>query len=327
MPSVIEQCTAALRQGHWAEATALADEALAGSVATMARLPLLEVLAQAQTGLQDHAAAAQTWQQAYKQGATPADKTRLFECTSLRYQHLQDYPTLLELARTHLRHVRSAQERAACLLVAGEALFHLQRYKEARQRYLEPAVRLVEVAPYTRVGLWQVLGRSYLAEHAFAAAAEAFRRSIELIRGMSLNRRAPNPPDIATQLHHLCNTARFYDGIIHLVYHRPQQTVQAFQALQPPLTAMGSRHAALFLGLAYRQLQQPEAADRALRTLTRTSGVHDTLRGPCAVVCAGIANLRQDTAAVEACLEVALKPPWCHALPGSPPGAPWRSRN
>jgi tetratricopeptide (TPR) repeat protein len=322
MPSVIEQCTAALRQGHWAEATALADEALAGSVATMARLPLLEVLAQAQTGLQDHAAAAQTWQQAYKQAATPADKTRLFECTSLRYQHLQDYPTLLDLARTHLRHVRSAQERAACLLVAGEVLFHLQCYKEARQRYLEPAVRLVEVAPYTRVGLWQVLGRCYLAEHAFAAAAEAFRRSIELIRGMSLNRRAPNPPDIATQLHHLCNTARFYDGIIHLVYHRPQQTVQAFQALQPPLTAMGSRHAALFLGLAYRQLQQPEAADRALRTLTRTSGVHDTLRGPCAVVCAGIANLRQDTAAVGACLEVALN---ASLVPRTPWEPSWRA--
>jgi tetratricopeptide (TPR) repeat protein len=322
MPSVIEQCTSALQQGHFAEATALAGEALAGPVTTVARLPLLEVLAQAQTGLQDHAAAAQTWQQAYAQAATPADKTRLFECTSLGYQHLQDYQTLLELAQTHLRHVRSAQERAAGLLVAGEALFHLQRYKEARQQCLEPAVRLVEVAPYTRVGLWQVLGRCYLAEHAFAAAAEAFRRSLELIRGMSLNRRAPNPPEIDTQLHHLCNTARFYDGIIHLVYHRPQQTVQAFQALQPPLTAMGSRHAALFLALAYRQLQQPEAADRALRALTRTSGVHDMLRGPCAVVCAGIANLRQDTAAVGACLEVALN---ASLVPRTPWESSWRA--
>jgi tetratricopeptide (TPR) repeat protein len=319
MSSVIEQCTSALQQGHFAEATALAGEALARAVA---RLPLLEVLAQAQTGLQDHAAAAQTWQQAYEQAVTPADKTRLFECTSLRYQHLQDYPTLLELARTHLQHVHSAQERAASLLVAGEALFHLQRYTEACRQYLEPAVRLVEVAPYTRVGLWQVLGRCYLAEHAFAAAAEAFRRSIELIRGMSLNRRAPNPPEIDTQLHHLGNTARFYDGIIHLVYHRPQQTVQAFQALQPPLTAMGSRHAALFLGLAYRQLQQPEAADRALRTLTRTSGVHDMLRGPCAVVCAGIANLRQETAAVGACLEVALN---ASLVPRTPWEPSWRA--
>ena len=158
MPSVIEQCTSALHQGHFAEATALVGEALAGPAASVARLPLLEVLAQAQTGLQDHAAAAQTWQQAYEQAATSADKTRLFECTSLGYQHLQDYPTLLELARTHLLHVRSAQERAACLLVAGEALFHLQRYKEARQQCLEPAVRLVEVVSYTRVGLWQVSG-------------------------------------------------------------------------------------------------------------------------------------------------------------------------
>src|SRR6266581_159966 len=322
MPSVIEQCTSALQQGHFAEATVLAGEALAGPVACMARVPLLEVLAQAQTGLQDHAAAAQTWQQAYEQAATPADKTRLFERTSLGYQHLQDYPTLLELARTHLRHVCSAQERAACLLVAGEALFHLQRYKEARQQCLEPAVRLVEVAPYTRIGLWQVLGRCYLGEHAFAAAAEAFRQSIELILGMSLSRRAPHPPEIDAQLHHLGNTARFYDGIIHLVYHRPQQTVQTLQTLQPPLTAMGTRHAALFLGLAYRQLQQPEAADRALHPLTRTSGVHDLLRGPCAVVCAGIANLRQDTAAVGACLEVALN---ASLVPRTPWEPSWRA--
>src|SRR5205809_52448 len=186
MPPVIDQCTAALQQGHFAEATTLASEALASPVVAVARVPLLEVLAQAQTGLQNHAAA--------------ADKMRLFERASLGYQHLQDYPTLLELARTHLRHVRSAQERAACLLVAGEALFHLQRYGEARQQCLEPAVRLVEVAPYTRVGLWQVLGRCYLGEHAFAAAAEAFRRSIELILGMSLNRRAPHPPEINAQL-------------------------------------------------------------------------------------------------------------------------------
>src|SRR5215471_5267678 len=322
MPSIIEQCTSALQQGHFTEATALAGEALAGAVVCAARLPLLEVLAQAQTGLQDHAAAAKTWQQAYEQAATPVDKTRLFERTSLSCQHLQDYPTLLELARTHLLHVYSAQERAACLLVAGEALFHLQRYKEARQQCLEPAVRLIDVAPYTRVGLWQVLGRCYLAEHAFAAAAEAFRQSIALILGMSLNRSVPHPPEIDAQLHHLCNTARFYDGIIHLVYHRPQQTVQTLQTLQSPLTAMGTRHAALFLGLAYRQLHQPEAADRALHALTRTSGVHDILRGPCAVVCAGIANLRQDTVAVGACLEVALN---ASLVPRTPWEPSWRA--
>ena len=322
MPSVIEQCTSALQQKRFAEATALAGEALAGTAASVACVPLLEVLAQAQTGLQDHATAAQTWRQAYDQAATPADKTRLFERTSLGYQHLQDYPNLLELAQTHLRHVRSAQERAACLLVAGEALFHLQRYREARQQCLEPAVRLVEVAPYTRVGLWQGLGRCYLAEHAFAAAAEAFRQSTELIRGMSVYHRIPRPPELDAQLHHLCNTARFYEGIIHLVYHRPQQTVQALQALQPPLTAIGTRHAALFLGLAYRQLQQSEAADRALHALTRTSGVSDILRGPCAVVCAGIANLRQDTAAVGACLEVALN---ASLVPRTPWEPSWRA--
>jgi tetratricopeptide (TPR) repeat protein len=319
MPSVLEQCTSALQQKRFTEATALAGEALVG--AAVARLPLLEVLAQAQTGLQDHAAAVQTWQMAYEQASTPADKARLFERTSMGYQHVQDYPALLELAQIHLRHVRSAQERAACLLLAGEALFHLQRYREARQQYLEPAVRLVEVVPYTRVGLWQVLGRCHLAEHAFAAAAEAFRQSTELIRGMSLNRRTPRLPELDTQLHHLSNTARFYDGIIHLVYHRPQQTVQAFQTLQPPLTAIGARHTALFLGLAYRQLHQPEAADRALQPLTRSAGVPDTLRGPCAIICAGIANLRQDTAAVGACLEVALN---ASLVPRTPWEPSWR---
>jgi tetratricopeptide (TPR) repeat protein len=322
MPSVLVQCTAALQQKRFTEATALAGEALASADAAT-RLALLEVLAQAQTGLQDHTAAAQTWQRAYEQAATPADKARLFERTSMGYQSLHDYPMLLELAQTHLRHVRSAQERAACLLLAGEALFHLQRYREARQQCLEPAVRLVEAAAYTRVGLWQVLGRCHLAEHAFTAAAEAFRQSIELIRGMSLNRRTPHVPELDTQLHHLCNTARFYDGIIHLVYHRPQQTVQTLQILQPPLTALGARHSALFLGLAYRQLQQPEAADRALHPLTRTSAVSDILRGPCAVICAGIANLRQDTAAVGACLEVALSASLVSRTPWEPSWRAW----
>src|SRR2546428_8655815 len=203
MPSVIEQCTSALQQGHFVEVTALAGEALAGPAAGVPRVPLLEVLAQAQTSLQDHAAAAQTWQQAYEQAATPSDKTRLFERACLAYQHLQDYPTLLGLAQTHLSQVRSAQERAACLLVASEALFHLHRYREARQQCLEPAVRLVSVAPYTRVGLWQVLGRCYLAEHAFADAAEAFRQSSELILGMRIDRRTPRPPELDAQLHHL----------------------------------------------------------------------------------------------------------------------------
>ena len=45
MPPVIDQCTAALQQGHFAEATTLAGEALASPVASVARVPLLEVLA------------------------------------------------------------------------------------------------------------------------------------------------------------------------------------------------------------------------------------------------------------------------------------------
>src|SRR4029450_10170917 len=97
MPSVIEQCTAALQQGHFVEVKTLACEALAVTATPVARLALLEVLAQAQTGVQDHATAAQTWKQAYEQAETPSDKTRLFEKACLAYQHLHDYPTLLSL--------------------------------------------------------------------------------------------------------------------------------------------------------------------------------------------------------------------------------------
>jgi tetratricopeptide (TPR) repeat protein len=143
---------------------------------------------------------------------------------------------------------------------------------------------------------------------------------------MRIDRRTPRPPELDAQLHHLGNTAHFYDGVIHLVYHRPQQTVQAFQALQPPLTAMGTRHAALFLGLAYRHLHQPEAADRALHPLTRTPGVPDLLRGPYAVVCAGIANLRQDTAAVGTHLEVAHNAPLVPRTPWEPSWRAWLYR-
>ena len=277
-------------------------------------------VAQAQTGLQDHAAAAQTWQQAYEQAVTPADKTRLFERISLGYQHLQDYPTLLELARTHLLHVRSAQDRAACLLVAGEALFHLQRYKEARQQCLEPAVRLVEVAPYTRVGLWcpgPLLSGGARLYGAAEGVSPVHRTHTRHVPQPSCS----PPAEIDAHLHHLCNTARFMT-VSSIRLSPPQQAVQTLQTLQPPLSAMGTRHAALFLGLAYRQLQQPEAADRALHPLTRTSGVHDMLRGPCAVVCAGIANLRQDTAAVGACLEVALN---ASLVPRTPWEPSWRA--
>jgi hypothetical protein len=68
------------------------------------------------------------------------------------------------------------------IALADEALFHLQRYTEARQQYLEPAVRLVEVAPYTRVGLWHVLGRCYLAEHASADLLRAVNRTQEFLQ-------------------------------------------------------------------------------------------------------------------------------------------------
>ena len=168
-----------------------------------------------------------------QQAATPADKTRLFERTSLGCRHLQFYPTLLELARTHLLHVRSAQERAACLLVAGEALFHLQRYKKPatsvsnlhasrRGRVLHACRSLASLGPLLSGGA------------RLAAAAEAFRQSIALILGMSLNRRAPHSPEIDAQLHHLCNTARFYDRIIHLVYHRRSRPCRLYRRCSLP---------------------------------------------------------------------------------------------
>jgi len=69
MPSVIEQCTQALQQGHFTIARDLARGALAAAEAPAARLPLLELLAQAQAGAQDHADAAQSWQQAYEAAA------------------------------------------------------------------------------------------------------------------------------------------------------------------------------------------------------------------------------------------------------------------
>src|SRR5712691_524832 len=140
MASVIEQCTQALQGEQFTIASTLACEALATTEAPAVRLLLLELLAQAQTGLQDYAAAIQTWQQAYAQATTPADKTRLFEQVGFAYEHLGDYTGLLRLAQDQLPYARNPQERATCLLTAGEALFHLRQSREARQRYLEPAL-------------------------------------------------------------------------------------------------------------------------------------------------------------------------------------------
>jgi tetratricopeptide (TPR) repeat protein len=306
MQSVLEQCTRALQQRDFATVRDVACAALAGTEAPPSRQPLLELLAQAQAGLQDHAAAAQTWQQAYDQSALPPDKLRLFERARQAYQHLQDYAALLRLAQAQLPHARSPQERAACLLVAGEALMRLQQHQVARHQYLEPAVDLVGVAPETRAFLWHALARCYLAGQAFATAQEAFRRVAGLTRGLDLAPRLIRHSPPHAQLHHLRNTAHFYDGVLHLLSHRTQQAVPALQALQPPLTDIGALNAALFLALAYRRLHQPDAAARAVQTLTRSAALPDMLRGPHAVVCAGIANLRQATAEVGAHLEAAL---------------------
>jgi tetratricopeptide (TPR) repeat protein len=267
MQHVIEQATQALRLGRFEAAKTLVSAALKETGLPTTRLALLEVLAQAQTALQEHAAAAHSWREAYEQAATPDDKARLFEQAHQAIRDQQDYPALLHLAQEHLPYIRTPQEHATCLLAAGEALIHLQRYHEAKQEYLEPALALASVAPETRLHLWHYLGLSHLAEHRFTEAAGAFRQSADLALGQHFASTTTHPTSQRAQLHHVRNAARFYEGIIHLIYQRPQQAVQSFQELQRPLTAVGTLNVALFLGMAYRALQQPEAAIRALQAL------------------------------------------------------------
>src|SRR5499427_3322235 len=323
MQHVIEQATQALQLGRFEAAKTLVSAALEETEGPPTRLALLEVLAQAQTGLQEHAAAARSWQDAYEHAAAPDDKGRLFEQARQTIRDQQDYPALLHLAQEHLPHSRTPQEHAACLLAAGEALIHLQRYQEARQEYLEPALALTDVAPETRLHLWHYLGLSHLAEHRFTDAAAAFRQSADLALGQHFASTAAHLASQRAQLHHVRNAARFYEGVIHLIYQQPQQAVQSFQELQRPLTAVGAFNVALFLGMAYHALQQPEAAIRALQALARPATCPETLRGPAAVVRAGIANLYESPASIgehlEAALEAALQPhtswePSWHAL-------------
>jgi tetratricopeptide (TPR) repeat protein len=201
----------------------------------------------------------------------------LFEQAHQAIREQQDYPALLHLAQEHLPHIRTPQEHAACLLAASEALIHLQRYQEARQEYLEPALELVGVPPETRLHLWHYLGLSHLAEQRFTDAAAAFRQSADLALGQHFASTVAHTASQRAQLHHVRNAARFYEGVIHLIYQRPQQAVQSLQELHRPLTAVGAFNVALFLGMAYRALQQPEAAIRALQALTRTATCPETL--------------------------------------------------
>ena len=254
MQHVIEQATQALQLGRFEAAKTLVSAALEETACPTTRLALLEVLAQAQTGLQEHAAAAHSWQDAYEHAAAPDDKGRVFEQARQAIRDQQDYAALLHLAQEHLPHIRTPQEHAACLLAAGEALIHLQRYQEARQEYLEPALELAGVTPETRLHLWHYLGLSHLAEHRFTDAAAAFRQSADLALGQHFASTAAHLASQRAQLHHVRNAARFYEGVIHLLYQRPQQAVQSFQELQRPLTAVGAFNVALFLGMAYRAL-------------------------------------------------------------------------
>lgn len=308
MQPIIEQATQALRHGRFDTAKTLVSATLE-DLTPDDRLPFLEVLAQAQEGLHDRVGAIQTWQQAYDQATAPAEKARLFEQLRQAYQAQQDYTALVRLAQDHVLYVQSPQERAACLLVAGEALMHLQQYQEARQQYFAPALEIAEVSPETRLYLWHYLGLSYLAEHAFSDAVGAFRQLADLALGQHYTRTSSEAAGARAQSHHLRNAARFYDGVIHLLYQRPQQAVQVFQDLRRPLTAVGNLNVALFLALAYRFLQHADAAARALQPLTRLAPGTEALRGPAAVVRAGIANLGEATAEAGEYLEAALTAP------------------
>src|ERR1044071_3628383 len=101
MQPVIEQALQALQLGRFEVAKTLATAALTVTDLPAARLPFLEVLAQAQAGLQEHAAAG-TWQQAYQHAITPDDKVRVFEPARQILRDQQDYATLFHLAQEHL---------------------------------------------------------------------------------------------------------------------------------------------------------------------------------------------------------------------------------
>lgn len=309
MQSVIEQATQALQRRRFADAKTLASAALATTDRPAARLPLLEMLAQAQAGLQEYEAAARSWHEAYQYATTYEDRARLFAQARQALQEQHDYTALWHLAHDHLAHVRTPQEQAACLLTAGTALMHLQRYQEARRQYLAPALEIPGAAPETRLQLWHYLGLSHLAEHRFTEAAAAFRQSADLALGQHFTNTAAHLAASRAQWHHVRNAARFYEGVIHLVYHQPHQAVQALQALQRPLTAVGASNVALFLGLAYRALQQPENATRALQSLARPATCPEALRGPAAVVRMGIAAIQEAPATVGEHLEAALDAP------------------
>ncbi|MGE3539187.1 MAG: hypothetical protein AB7N91_17370 [Candidatus Tectimicrobiota bacterium] len=309
MQPVIEQATHALQLGRFETVKTLVSTALDTSAAPDARHTLLELLAQAQSGLQDHEAAVRSWEAAYQQASTPDDKSRLFEQARQALREHPDYEVLFRLAQAHLAHTRTPQERATCLLAAGEALIHLQRYQEARQQYLEPAMELPGLPPETRLHLWHYLGLGHLAEHTFLEAAAAFRQSADLALGQHFAQSGAQQAAQRAQLHHLRNAARFYEGIIHLIYQQPQQAIQSFQELQRPLTAVGSLNVALFLGLAHRILLQADTATRALQTLARTATSPDTLHGPAALVRAGIATIHEAPSVVGEHLEAALEAP------------------
>jgi tetratricopeptide (TPR) repeat protein len=174
---VVEQAEQAIQSGQFEAACTLIETALMAGEEPDAQAKLLECLGQARAGLQDYAEAAQAFQRAYDAVTEQHDKARLFQCACQAYRQERDFPALLRLADLQLEHVTSKREQADCLLVAGEALVRLRRYREARECYLTPAANLDDAAPSARVYLWNYLGVCALVEHHFPEAAEAFHKS------------------------------------------------------------------------------------------------------------------------------------------------------
>ncbi|MDH3604451.1 MAG: hypothetical protein OEU26_33005, partial [Candidatus Tectomicrobia bacterium] len=116
MQAIIQQAHQALQQGRFETCRSVICESLGAADDPSDRLALLEMLAQAQAGLDDLEAAAQTWEQAYHDAPTPTEQARLFERACQSYEQTQNHSALERLAQAHGRCAATSHERAKSLL-------------------------------------------------------------------------------------------------------------------------------------------------------------------------------------------------------------------
>ena len=329
MQTIIQEVRQALQQGRFETCQTVIDEALCAADDQTDRLVLLEMLAEAQSGLDDPAAAAHTWEQAYHQSPSATDRARLFEQACQSYEQAQNLSALERLAQVHGRCASTSHERAKSLLVAGEALMRQRHYRKARERYFEPALDYRDIRPEMRAYLWYDMGLCYLTEQAFAAAAEAFRISLSIPVAVRLPTQLPTSPAHLISVQQLQNAAHFYSGIIHLMHHQADQAVRAIKKVQPsPRTGAKLERAntALFLALAHCRLRQPDAAEHALRNLP-SAGIYPTSymdrRHSYALVLPTFVRIRLLSVSKSKKL---LAPPCDRRRAGHPPGGRWRTR-